>query len=112
MKKKQKNTKEIALIVILILLAISLYFILTIPSEKPVVSGPEEEILAKLNLNRDNTQITKLTNLEKLKEKYPVIYGEAKEGDYEIKTTDRLIIYDYDNDKIIKEFDITQIKIG
>ena len=95
----------------LIFLAIFLYYILTIPSEKPVDSGIKEKILAKFSLDKNATQITRLTNLEELKRKYPVIYGEAREGDYEIKTPDKLMIYDYDNDKIIKEFDMTQITI-
>ena len=103
--------QKIILVVIAIILVVSLYYILTIPSEKPE-SGIEEEMLTKLNLNRNDTQITRLTNLEELKQKYPVIYGEAKPEDYEIRTSDKLIIYDYGNDKIIKEFDITQIRIG
>ena len=112
MKKNQPKTKKIILGGILIILVIFLFYILTIPEKEPVIPGIEEEILAKLNLNRDNTQITRLTDLEQLKEKYPVIYGEATEGDYEIRTPNKLIIYDYDNDKIKKEFDVTQIKIG
>ena len=112
MKKKGGNTKRIILGVVLIVLVIFLFYILTIPSEKLPESNVEEKILAKFNLNRNNTQITRLTNLEELKQKYPVIYGEAKEGDYEIRTPNKLMIYDYGNDRIIKEFDITQIRIG
>ena len=111
MKKKEQKTKKIILVLIAIVLVIFLYYILTIPSEKPVDSEIEE-ILTKFNLNRNTTQITRLTNLEELKQKYPVIYGEAKPGDYEIITPGKLIIYDYDNDTVIKEFDITQISIG
>ena len=112
MKKKEQKTKKIILGVTLIILVIFLYYMLTIPSEKPVESGVEEGILTKFNLNRNTTQITRLTDLEELKQKYPVIYGEAKPGDYEIITPNKLIIYDFGNDTVIKEFDITQISIG
>ncbi len=106
----KKTIEKIILFAILICLIIFLYYILTIPTEKPV-NSVEEKILAKFNLDKNNTQITRLTNLEELKQKYPVIYGEAGEGYYEIRTPSKLIIYDYGNDKIIKEFDMTQIKI-
>ena len=111
MKKKEQKTKKIILGVILIFLVVFLFYVLTIPGEK-TEAGVEENILTRFNLNRNNTQITRLTDLEELKQKYPVIYGEAREGDYEIRTLDKLIIYDYGNDRIIKEFDITQIRIG
>jgi hypothetical protein len=108
---KKKEQKKIILCVTLVFLIILLYYILTVPSEKPTDTGIEDEILTKFNLNKNETQIKILTNLDELKQKYPVIYGEAREGDYEIRTLDRLIIYDYGNDKIIKEFDVTQISI-
>ena len=106
----KKTVEKIILFVILMCLVIFLYYILTIPSEKPE-SGLEEKILTKFNLDKNNTQITRLTNLEELKQKYPVIYGEARQGDYEIRTPNKMIIYDYGNDKIIKEFDMTQIRV-
>jgi hypothetical protein len=104
--------KNIIFVVMLFFLIVLLYYILAIPSEKPTDSGIEEKILVKFNLSRNDTQIARLTNLEELKKKYPVIYGEAREGDYEIRTPDKLIIYDYGNDKIIKEFDVTNIRVG
>jgi len=111
MKKKQQKTKVILGAILIILFAF-LFYILTIPSKKSTDSGIEEKILTKFNLYRNTTQITRLTNLEELKQKYPVIYGEAREGDYEIRTANKLIIYDYGNDKVIKEFDVTQIMIS
>ena len=109
--KKKSRTNTIILVIIAIFLAVLAYQFATLPTETTQEKTVEQEIIAKLNLNED-AQITKLTNLEDLKEKYPVIYGEAREGDYEIKTPSKLIIYDFSNDRIIKEFDITNIQVG
>jgi hypothetical protein len=105
-------TKRMIAGILLLILAIFLYYNLNYSSFSTTNSGIEEKILTKFNLSRNDTQITRLTDLESLKQKYPVIYGEAKEGDYEIKTQDKLIIYDYENDKIIKEFDLSYITVG
>lgn len=109
--KKKPRTNTIILAVIAIVLAMLVYQLATLPTETVQNKDVESEIIAKLSLNEE-AQIIKLTNLEDLKEKYPVIYGEAREGDYEIKTPNKLIIYDYSNNRIIKEFDITNIRVG
>ena len=108
--KKKSNLNTIILAVIAVLLVVLVYQFATTPEEVEINQEIEKEILAKFNLTE--AEITRLTNLEDLKEKYPVIYGEAREGDYEIRTPNKLIIYDYSNDRIIKEFDVTQIRIG
>jgi len=104
------ETKRALLFIVMILLIILIFYNLTILIEIP--SSVEEKILTKFNLSSNDTNITKLTNLTALKQKYPVIYGEAEEGDYEIRTSDKLIIYDYINDKVIKEFDLSHITVG
>lgn len=106
---RNKITKRLIFGIVLLLVSIFLFYILNIQSPS---YSPEEKILDRFNLSRNDTQITLLTNLSALKQKYPVVYGEANEGDYEIRTTDKLIIYDYTNDKVIKVFDLSHITIG
>lgn len=64
--------------------------------------------------NQQPIEVKKLIEpeLTKLKQEQPVIYGETEPGDYAIKYNDELIIYSYQNNRIINEFVLQTISIS
>jgi sensor domain CHASE-containing protein len=112
MRKRKSNSKKIVLMLALVFLVALVYYITTLSTEEVKTNqNIKEQIMTRLGLTNESVNITKLGNLTGLKQKYPVIYENAKEGDYEIRTENKLIIYDYEKDRIVKEFDVTNIKI-
>jgi len=65
------------------------------------------------NYNGRQATITILTEsqLDSLKAKYPVIYSDANAGQYLFLYSDLLVIYDFEEDKIIKYFVVQDITI-
>ncbi|MEW6295821.1 MAG: hypothetical protein AB1467_06050 [Candidatus Diapherotrites archaeon] len=85
------------------------------------IAGQFQPVIDKLllheemkNYNGKQATIQELTekDLNMLKTKYPVIYGDAKAGQYLFLYSDLLVIYDFEKDKIVKSFVVQDINIG
>jgi len=101
--------KKIILLLIVIIAIASLAYIIRMSS-----TVDEEEIKTEIlnELGLETADIIKLENINELKEEYPIIYKEARAGDYRIRTSSALIIYNYENKEIIKRFDVSHITVG
>lgn len=55
--------------------------------------------------------ITKLAGVGELKRTKPVIYQNAKDGQYEARWPTLLVIYDYENDSVVNSLSITQVRL-
>ncbi len=55
--------------------------------------------------------ITKLAGVEELKKAKPIIYRNAKDGQYEARWPTLLVIYDYETDSIVNSLSITQVRL-
>lgn len=83
-----------------------------------IVDVDNEVIISKLNefselKDKNPIEIKRLSEpeLSELKQERPVIYEDTKEGDYLIKYNDKWIVYDFENNKIIKDFIIQNLQI-
>ena|SRR3989338_2602496 len=59
-------------------------------------------------------EIKRLTEprLSQLKQEQPVVYADTEEGDYLVKYDDRWVVYDFENNRIIRDFIIQNIELG
>lgn len=74
-----------------------------------------EEVLARLATAgvwaAGEPTVTKLAGVGELKKAKPVIYGNAKDGQYEARWPTLLVIYDYENDAVVSSLSITQVRL-
>jgi hypothetical protein len=124
-KKIRKKKKKIGYIYAISLAAIIFLAIVAL-THKPTVQTTltKEEILNKLkefpevrpyiNLPANITLLTK-SNLTELSKQYPAIYGNISKDVYEVKfsfdTSGLLVIYDAEQNKIIRIFEIIGVKL-
>ncbi|MCX8158605.1 MAG: hypothetical protein N3D73_02965 [Candidatus Diapherotrites archaeon] len=59
----------------------------------------------------ENPRVEIISNIEELKKTKKAIYNDANNGMLQLTWPDLLIIYDIDNNKIIKELPISNLKI-
>jgi hypothetical protein len=111
MEKTNQLIMAIFIIIIVIIVAIII--------EKTISKDEEENLFERLNSfsqlkGKEPLEITKLTQeeIDIKSQQYPVIYSDAKEGDYLIKYENLLVLYDYQNNEIKKEFNLQSITIG
>lgn len=70
-----------------------------------LLKHPELKDVEKMN---PTGGIIDQASLDTLKQQFPDVYKDAKVGNYLLRYTDRLIIYDYQNDNIVSAFAIQQ----
>lgn len=118
-KKQGRKIPWMIIFLILILSSFLIFFLLKKPN------SVELEILEKVkrfpevqDYKSYPANVTFLTkdDLAKLAENYPVIYGNITNDAYEIKflsgDKDLLVLYDENQNKIIRAFEIIGVKIG
>ena len=71
---------------------------------------PEERLAAKIDVG--NARITKIENVDGLRNRYSAIFRDAENGNYVVEMPDRLLIYDFEHDEIIAEFYVQNIDLG
>jgi len=83
--------------------------------------NPFQPVIDKLLLheemqayNGQNATVIKLdeNTLAALKEKYPVIYEGTKAGDYLFFYSNLLVVYDFEEDKILKTFNLQSVEVN
>ncbi len=110
-------------IVIIILVLVIAFLLIQNVSLKNSITGAvivnDADVISKLEQfeelkEKQLVEIKKLMEpeLSKLKQEQPVIYKDTKQGDYLVKYSDRWIVYDYENNKIIRDFVIQNIELG
>jgi len=60
----------------------------------------------------ESPQITLIANADELKANQKAIYEDAENGMFLIQWPDLLVIYDYDNQKVVQELAITNVNLG
>ena len=107
------------LVVIIVLLIIqNLFLFKTVKKESSQAGNTHSEIIAKLSehdiaAGETPTKITQLSGktLQELKETQPAVYGDAEEGFFEVRYPNWFVIYDSENDQIVKKFRFQSIGI-
>ncbi len=102
-KLKIKIHKE--RIVYLVVFLLIIFFL----SMKTTENVTDEQVIDKLKQHvsfEEMPVVTLITEdaLQELVAKQPAIYEDVKPKVYKVELSDKLIIYDYENDEIVKEF--------
>lgn len=112
--KARKNFVILGLLLLSVFAALMLLPSITQPSSA-VVNATREDVLARLAAKGvwavGEPAITRLSGVEELKKTKHIIYGNAKDGQYEIRWPSLLVIYDYENDAIVNSLSITQVRL-
>lgn len=84
-----------------------------------VANADGTDILSRLQQfdelsGRQPTEIIRLAEpeLTQLKQEQPVIYEGTKQGDYLVKYDDIWVVYDFENNKIIRDFVVQSLELG
>ena len=117
-KTRIKNAALIAVVVIIILAAAVLLKISKkegieveeIGIKEIIGNTPEERLAAKIDVG--NARITKIENVDGLRNRYSAIFRDANDGDYLVELPDKVMIYNFEHDRIIAEFIIQNIDLG
>ena len=81
-------------------------------SVKQIIGSTVEERLANAGIDVSNAHITKITDVEALKEKYSGIFKDAKNGQYLVELPEAIVVYDFEHDEVIARFDVVRMEIG
>lgn len=117
MRRKNKTRKKIgmvavALVLLAVLSAAGIFFL----NYFPKISEPSEEQImeriSKFDLPQQRPWITKIENAEEEAKLYPALFSGAKDGQYALRYETLFAVYDYREDKIIRQIPIMRIRIG
>ena len=78
---------------------------------KEIIGNTVEERLSK-HVDVSNARITKIENVEGLRLKYSAIFKDAENGNYVVELPGRLLVYDFEHDEIIAQFQLQNINLG
>src|SRR3990167_6577708 len=67
---------------------------------KEISGSTVEERLANHNIDITNARITKIENAEQIRQQYSAIFRDAKDGDYLVELPDKVMIYNFEHDRI------------
>ena len=84
---------------------IKLEFVMKLPSDLFTKLNLHPELMGLENEQPLGGQIDELS-LETLKQQFPDVYADAKVGDYLLRYSTRLVIYDYNNDEIVNALNL------
>ena len=79
---------------------------------KEIVGKTIGERLLSHNINLANAKITKIENVDMLRQSYSAIFKDAENGNYVVEMPERILIYDFEHDEIIAEFFVQNIDLG
>lgn len=78
---------------------------------KEISGNTVEERLAKY-VDAGNARITKIEDAGQIRQQYSAIFKDAKDGDYLVELPDRVLVYDFEHDRIIAEFFLQNVDFG
>lgn len=114
MRKKPKTRKKLGRIavasILLAVLSAAAFFYFpksSEPSEEQII-----ERISKFDLPQERPWITKIENAEEQARLYPALFNGTKDGQYALRYGTLFAVYDYRDDKIVKEIPILRIRIG
>ncbi len=111
---KRRNVLIIALFALFLLVAV--FVLPSILWQTEAVQPTGEQIISRLAVKGiaavGAPEVTKITAVDELKVTKPVIYKNAKDGQYEVKWQTLLVIYDYGRDEVVNVLSITPVQIG
>ncbi len=120
MAKRKKSNKKIHFIIIVFLVLGLSYIFFNEEKEgvevselqvKELKGNTVEERLSQY-VNIENAKITLIEDVDSLKGKYSAIFKDAKDGHYLIELQDKILIYDFEHDRVVSEFYFDRISIG
>lgn len=114
---KTDRKKTVLIIALFALFLLVAFFAL--PSIMQLAGAGEpsrEQVLSRLALKgiagAGEPTINRITGVNELKETKPVIYRNAKDGQYEVKWLTLWVIYDYERDEVVNQLSINLVEIG
>lgn len=79
---------------------------------KEIFGNTVEERLANHNIDVTNARITKIENAEQVRQQHSAIFRDAQNGNYLVETPNKVLIYDFEHDRIVAEFMVQNIDLG
>lgn len=59
-----------------------------------------------------NAVITEIQNVNAVKERYSALLENAEDGHYIVELSDRVLVYDFESDKVVAEFQFSKVQIN
>lgn len=108
------KSKRKLLLCIILLLAIAAIIATLLLFRSKSGEPSEEEIIqriSKFDLPQQRPWITKIENAEQQARLYPALFNGTKDGQYALRYETLFAVYDYREDKIIRQIPIMRIRI-
>jgi hypothetical protein len=78
---------------------------------REIFGSTVEERLMNRGFDVTNARITLIDDVDSLKKEYSGIFKDAKDGHYLVELPNSIIVYDFEHDVIIAQFDFMQVAL-